>query len=164
MLLLGLAGSGKTHLASRLLCDELIEEDFANGIERERENIQKLADWLRDGKTCVISERKYLAAEPRAEFVGKLRKSVAQDFFISFICFENDIKSANHNCQNRGPKRGDSNGEAHVAQNNADTCNFVVPDNAIMFKIHRVASAHHAPSLQTPPIIRLDLVKNDANS
>lgn len=148
ILIQGLAGSGKSHLIKLLRYDFLIEENFAASDESERRNIADLASNLRCGRRCIISERKYRSNAERHTFIEKVLRAVepSPKPAISIICFENDLNAANHNCKFRTNKPDDQFGSGHIEQNNKDTQNYEIPDDAIVVKIHRIPSSMSARS------------------
>lgn len=139
LLVLGLAGSGKSRLIQLIKHDYLIEEGFAISGDAESENIAALSANLRDGKFCIVSERKYRSKKERDIFLRKISSVLPLPPTVYFICFEKDLEAANHNCVNRSNKSHDPSGEAHVEQNNRDFLNYEIPENAIIVKIHRIS-------------------------
>lgn len=140
ILIQGLAGSGKSHLVEMLRYDFLIQENFASTDDCEERNIQDLARELRCGRCCIVSERKYRSSVERRKFIQRILAMVnpSPPPLIRVICFENDIKAANHNCLMRTNKEQDPTGEDHVAQNNKDTLDYEIPSNAIVVKIYQI--------------------------
>lgn len=140
ILIQGLAGSGKSHLIQFLKYDFLIEENFAATDDSETQNITTLANNLRCGRRCIVSERKYRSQAERDTFIQSVKEAVAPqpEPDIRFICFENDPTAANHNCSERTNKPSDPCGKGHIKQNENDTEDYNIPDNAIVVKIHRI--------------------------
>jgi hypothetical protein len=146
ILIQGLAGAGKSHLIQLLRYDFLIEKNFAASVESEQRNIADLASNLRCGRRCIVSERKYRSNVERGAFINRVLSAVAPSPSpaISIICFENDPETANHNCKFRQNKLYDQSGAGHIAQNNHDTQDYEIPDEAIVVRIHRIASEEGA--------------------
>lgn len=146
ILVQGLAGSGKSHLIQLLGHDFLIQENFAASADSEKSNIEDLARGLRCRHRCIVSERKYRSSTARNAFLQKVLDAVSPwpPPMIKIICFENDLEAANHNCRVRTNKAHDPTGDMHVRQNQSDTRDYEIPENAIIVKIHRVAIASDA--------------------
>jgi hypothetical protein len=127
-------------LIELLRYDFLIQENFAATAESEERNIEDLARELRDGRRCIISERKYRSRIERDKFIYRVMSAISPSLqpIIRLICFENDIEAANHNCLMRTNKEHDPIGEDHVALNNMDTKDYEIPSSAIVIKIHRI--------------------------
>ncbi len=161
----GLAGSGKSHLIQFLKYDFLIEENFAVSDESEERNINDLAANLRCGRRCIVSERKYRSNIERGKFIAKVLQAVSPSHppTIKIICFENDLKAANYNCENRGNKPGDIGGRAHIIQNECDSKTYEIPSDAVVIKIHRMSTQILTPSSGPPEVISLrGVVRKDA--
>lgn len=143
ILVQGLAGSGKSHLIQLLSHDFLIQENFAASADSEKSNIEDLARELRCGRRCIVSERKYRSSTALNAFLQKVLDAVSPSLppMIKIICFENDLEAANHNCRVRTNKAHDPTGDMHVRQNQNDTGDYEIPENAIVVKIHRVGIA-----------------------
>lgn len=143
ILVQGLAGSGKSHLIQLLSHEFLIQENFAVSAESEKRNIGDLARELRCGRRCIVSERKYRSSAARNAFIQTVLDTVSPSPLplIKIICFENDLDAANHNCRLRTNKTHDPTGEMHMSQNQSDSRDYEIPENAIVVKIHRVAGA-----------------------
>ena len=150
VLVLGLAGSGKSHLIRLLRQDFCIEEGFALA---EQTNINLLKAALSEGKHCIVSERKYRSSQQRSIFLEAVRQGLPVPPAIHFICFENDLAAANHNCRHRGNKARDPGGKEHIAQNNADAIDYEIPDGAVVVKIHGIAPQGSQLPLAEPPTI-----------
>ena len=133
LMVMGLAGSGKSHYISRLYPepDAICEEGFASN---EEENIEKLKKRLSCGEYCVISELKYLNPTNREGFIEKVLSLDPQPL-IRYVCFENNLDAANHNCRNRTNK-GDP--EAHVLINCNSSPAYQIPEGALVLPIHRL--------------------------
>lgn len=155
ILVLGLAGSGKSHLISLLKNDFCIEEGFALD---EEVNIEKLLGELSKGSCCVISERKYRSTNERAEFFRRIVDASCIAPIIRIICFENDLDSANHNCKVRTNKAHDPSGDDHVKRNKSDSVSYEIPVDAIVVKIHRVSECLSEAPATPPPAISLHQV------
>ena len=137
LIVLGLAGSGKSHLIDMLTKDFVIEEGFALD---ENNNVNKLAEQLDAGRFCIVSERKYRSQKERDDFLSKVKAKVQHAPFVNFLCFEKDKDAANHNCMNRTNKNNGWSPEQHVQQNETDFTSYEIPDGAVVVKIHRTSA------------------------
>lgn len=161
LLVLGLAGSGKSHVINALAKDFVIEENFAPAEDR---NIAALVCALNAGEYCIVSERKYRSKKERDTFIARVKASVNPPPAIHFMCFENDLAAANHNCMYRENKDGDPGGKIHVAQNEGDTLSYEIPENAVVLKIHRVNGGPTGLAQAPPEAISLRCVNQAAVS
>jgi len=152
ILVLGLAGSGKSHLISLLKNEFCIEEGFALD---EENNIQKLLKELSEGKCCVVSERKYRSTEERDAFLRRIVDASCPAPEVKIICFDNDLEAANHNCRFRGNKSHDRNGEDHIQRNVGDSKDYEIPIDAIVVRIHRISEHLRGPPPTPSPVISL---------
>lgn len=144
ILVQGLAGSGKSHLIEMLAGEFKVEEGFAVDPSEERKNIKELADALSTGQQCVVSERKYRTAAAREIFFNEVKRLVGQassEPRIVTFSFENDLDAANNNCTLRSNKPDDPDGIAHIRQNDEDSRDYEIPDDAIRLMIHRISNA-----------------------
>lgn len=133
--IVGLAGSGKTRLLKNLVYDAVMDDDFWFSDEAKSENHAALLALLKDGKHCVIAERQFMFASRRDEYEKQL-KADFPDVQVNWLFFENDLESANHNCESRSPKRGDIGGTSHIDQNKNDSPCYNIPEHAPRLKIH----------------------------
>lgn len=152
ILVLGLAGSGKSHLISLLKNEFCIEEGFALD---EENNIQKLLNGLSEGKCCVVSERKYRSTKERDAFLRRIVDASCPAPEVQIICFEKDLESANHNCRFRTNKSRDRNGEDHIQRNARDYEAYEIPVDAIVVRIHRISEYLSGPRPTPPPVVSL---------
>lgn len=112
--LLGLAGSGKSHLA-----DELNNKTGAKKFEgiaapERAELLPAMIQCLMYGEDCVVEEIAYCRPVCREQVVTYFRSRVPS-VEIEWICFENDLDSANWNVRNRTNK-GDVDGHLGINQ------------------------------------------------
>ena len=132
--LLGLAGSGKSYRA-----DKLKKETGAEIFEgtEGKENLGMLPNivqHLRQGKNCIVEEIAYCRPQGREKVVTYLRYHVP-DVQIEWLCFENNLESANWNVRNRKNK-GDING--HLAINQCWHRLYQYPEGATIVPITRI--------------------------
>lgn len=153
IVVLGLAGSGKSELVRRMICDYCVEENFAAG-SNESHSIKDLASHLSRGERCVVAERKYMRKKERDAFIAEVKRLTDPEPNVSYICFENDLCAANRNCETRPLKHGDVGGVAHKRQNEDDAEHFAFPSGAIVMKIRvhqpKQMSAKTPPAIETP--------------
>lgn len=112
--LLGLAGSGKSFLAEKLKRE--MDAEIFEGTEGEEKQklLRAMVQRLMDGKNCVVEEIAYCLPSRREAIVTNLC-SVLFDIEIEWICFENDLESANWNVRHRKNK-SDVQGHLHINQ------------------------------------------------
>jgi hypothetical protein len=132
---LGLAGSGKSHYVANLVANKRFEENFATEGCHDAFHAD-LVDRLLRGEHCTVSELQYLDPELRDEYVRKLRAAIGESLTINWICFDNDLATANSNCSTRLAKDWDPTGDGHIAINNAWTNRYVSPKGATILPIH----------------------------
>lgn len=98
--LLGLCGSGKTYV-----CDQLKAQTAAEAFIDLMHNraLPTLIQSLRDGKDCIVEEWLFCVPSWRDRIVGHISSEVP-DVQVDFICFENDLESANWNVTYRKNK------------------------------------------------------------
>ncbi len=97
--ILGLCGSGKTHLATKLHRETravLFDEPIGRGQE------STIAECLRQGGDCIVEELFYCIAGYRDKMLALL--TGIPDLRIQFICYENDLEAANSNVRTRTNK------------------------------------------------------------
>ena len=113
--LLGLAGSGKTCRAEELKSETGAEIFEGTEGENKEELMRAMVQRLRDGKNCAVEEIAYCLPSRREAIVATLC-SLVPDIEIGWICFENDLESANWNVQHRKHKRDAIQGHLHINQ------------------------------------------------
>jgi hypothetical protein len=113
--LLGLAGSGKTHRAEMLKTqtgDEIFEGTEG---EKKEELLCAMVQRLKDGKNCIVEEIAYCLPSRRETIVATLC-SLLPNIEIEWICFENNLESANWNVRHRKHKSDAVQGHLHINQ------------------------------------------------
>jgi len=101
---IGLCGSGKTHYS-----DELKKKTGAIQFEGIGRGIVNNKYWpgiiclLNTGLDCIIEEMYFCSQRPRDEVVSYIIAN-APDTKIKWVCFENDLESANWNVIKRTNK------------------------------------------------------------
>jgi len=129
--ILGLSGSGKTYLAQQLKKDtgaEVFENLLSDG-----SSLPALIACLRDGRDCIVDEVRFCLPAYRDEILQCL--SEITDLRIDWICYENDLESANWNVIHRKDK-GDP--EAHLDLNLRLHPHYEYPPNAEIIPIQRI--------------------------
>lgn len=111
--LLGLAGSGKTH-RGEVLRGETGAEIF-EGTEGEKKDalLRVMVQRLIEGKNCIVEEIAYCLPSRREAIVATLC-SLVPNVEIEWICFENDLESANWNVRHRKHKMHAVQGHLHI--------------------------------------------------
>ena len=71
--ILGLCGSGKTHLIEHLEADLKFDEGFQWNLNRDHE---RLVAALREGRHCIVIEVDYCIAQSRDKFVAWITNAV----------------------------------------------------------------------------------------
>ena len=107
--ILGLCGSGKTHLSEQLK-KETGAEVFENLLTGGR-SLPGLIQCLKDGKDCIVDEVRFCLPVYRHEIIQSL--SEIAGIRIDWICYENDLESANWNVIHRTNK-GDTEGHLDI--------------------------------------------------
>ena len=133
--LLGLAGSGKTYRAKELKTQtgaEILEG--TEGEEKEK-LLRAMVQRLKDGKNCVVEEIAYCLPSHREAIVATLC-SLVSDIEIEWICFENDLESANWNVKNREDKSDAVQDHLHINQHYHGL--YIYPSGADVKSIHRI--------------------------
>lgn len=131
--LLGLAGSGKSYRAKRL-----VESDGAKIFEgvaapHSQALLRCLFSSLRRGTYCVVEEIAFCIAENRQAITSSLLAEVP-GIEIEWICFENDLESANWNVRHRTNK---GSADGHMAINHQYHTRYTYPPGASIEPIVR---------------------------
>jgi hypothetical protein len=129
--ILGLSGSGKTYLAHKLK-DETGAELFENVLSEES-SIPALVERLKSGKDCIVDEVRFCLPEYREGMIQHLSQIPSVE--TQWICYENDLESANWNVMKRTNK-GDP--EGHLDLNLRLHAHYEYPPNAQIIPIHRI--------------------------
>lgn len=112
MFLLGLAGSGKSFLAEELKGETGAEIFESTEGTHNPKVLPAMLQHLREGNNCIVEEIAYCEPDRREKFVAYLCSEVP-NVKIKWICFENDLESANWNIQHRRNK-GDVDGHLRI--------------------------------------------------
>ena len=109
----GLCGSGKTYYSEQLKkkTGALLFEGIGKGIENN-ENWLIIVSHLKNGNDCVVEEMDFCFQKPR-DSVIKYILGNTPDTEIKWVCFENDLDSANWNVRQRTNK-ADINGHLYI--------------------------------------------------
>jgi hypothetical protein len=145
VLIVGLCGCGKSHLAREyatqdyVCLDESVEgRRFAAdpGKTLSTDKFNELKRQLARGKDCAFTEAMLMFEKERQDFEPCLKElQVMKNVTVEWVFFANDPDSANHNCRN-DPNRTD--GEGRAALNDSWSRFYTIP-------------AGHTP----PPIVRI---------
>jgi hypothetical protein len=112
--ILGLAGSGKSYLASQI--SEKTGAIIFEGIEGDAEIMKNMIQHLREGGDCIVEEIAYLRPVMRDKIAIELANAIS-DLALEWICFENNLEDANWNVVHRMDKEDDNiKGHLHINQ------------------------------------------------
>jgi hypothetical protein len=120
---LGLCGSGKSHIMDQMMYLKVLDESF---YARKDE----LFTALRSGKDCAVSEIQLCFADKRAEILAELAV-VVPGVKVNWLCIENDERKASKNCHGRKKP----NPAGHASINAEVTKNYTYPEGAIILKM-----------------------------
>jgi hypothetical protein len=129
--ILGLCGSGKTYLSQQLRKEtgaEVFENVLADG-----SRLPALVECLREGKDCIVDEVRFCLPAYREQILQYL--SGITGLAMHWICYENDLESANWNVMHRKDK-GDP--EGHLDINLRMHPHYEYPANATIIPIQRI--------------------------
>lgn len=130
--ILGLAGSGKSHLANQIHRET--GASCFEGIVGDTGEMARMLDHLQRGGDCVIEEIAYLLPSNRERIVADLT-SRFPGIEISWECFENDVDAANWNVERRTNKGSPGN---HMYMNSVYQALYIYPGAATPRKIFRL--------------------------
>jgi hypothetical protein len=128
---LGLAGSGKSVYAeerSKTTGAEVFEGIVHHG------SLPTVVQRLKNGKDCIVEEIAYCESTAREKVVTDVC-SQTPGVEIEFICFENDLESANWNVRRRTNK-GDV--DSHLALNSWWHPRYTCPERSTVLPITRI--------------------------
>lgn len=140
--LLGLAGSGKTHRAEELKKETGAEVFEGTEGERKDELLRAMVQRLNAGESCIVEEIAYCLPSRREAIVATLCSQVS-NIEIEWICFENDLESANWNVCHREHKRDAVQGHLHINQCYHGL--YIYPSGAKVIPIVRVDGNNPMP-------------------
>ena len=129
--IIGLSGSGKTYLSERLKT-ETGAEVFTNLLANDN-GLTALMKSLRDGKDCIIDEVRFCLPAYREQILQSL--SQITGLVMRWICYENDLETANWNVIHRTNK-GDP--EGHLDINLRLHPHYTYPDDSEIIPIQRI--------------------------
>jgi deoxyadenosine/deoxycytidine kinase len=129
--ILGLCGSGKTYLSERLK-KETGAEIFTN-LLADDSGLTALVESLQDGKDCIVDEVRFCLPTYREQILQSLSQITSLD--MRWICYENDLETANWNVIHRTNK-GDP--EGHLDINLRLHPHYTYPANAEIVPIQRI--------------------------
>lgn len=129
--IIGLSGSGKTYLSEHLK-KETDAEVFTN-LLADDSSLNALMESLRAGKDCIIDEVRFCLPAYREQILRSLSQIANLD--MHWICYENDLETANWNVIHRTNK-GDP--EGHLDLNLRLHPHYTYPVNAEIVPIQRI--------------------------
>ena len=129
--IVGLCGSGKTYLSQQLkkaTGAEVFENLLADG-----GNFPALIECLKEGKDCIVDEVRLCLADYRNQIIQYIAQ--VADVRTRWICYENDLESANRNVIHRKNK---ADPEGHLDINLRLHPHYESPANAEILPIQRI--------------------------
>jgi hypothetical protein len=145
VLIVGLCGSGKSHLARELEQQGFVRLDESFGRSRFSADEGKLLSTgkfdelerqLAQGKDCAFTEAMLMFKEGREEFDPCLKRLQGmKGVTVEWVFFANDLDSANHNCRN-DPER--PHPEGSVRNNESWSPRYTIPDGHTPWSIVRI--------------------------
>jgi hypothetical protein len=130
LVVLGLCGSGKSHLI------EARGLRLFDGLIGTPSILDDAIAWLRSGQDCGIEEIHYCVPSYREEFERRLRAEVP-GVEIEWVCFANDLDAANWNVTHRKNK---ADAETHRGINGRLHPQYVCQAGVRILPIHRVSA------------------------
>lgn len=134
ILILGLCGSGKTHLA-RILQVSTGARVFEH-VASDPQEYSQLLEHLRSGLDAIVEEVTYCDPLRRDSLLGDL--SSIPGTVVKWIRFRNDLDTANWNVRTRMDKTGGGSITDHIANNLALTLLYHPPEDALVIPICRL--------------------------
>lgn len=129
--ILGLSGSGKTYLAQKMKT-ETGAEVFENILE-DGSSLAVLIECLKAGNDCIVDEVRFCLPSYRDEIVQQLSQIPGVE--INWLCYENDLESANWNVIHRKDKEDPA---GHLDINLRLHPHYKYPANAKIIPIQRI--------------------------
>jgi hypothetical protein len=147
VLIVGLCGCGKSHLALDLEKQGFVrlDESFEGrwfvadrGSPLSTDKFNELVKQLTWGKDCAFTEAMLMSEANRKLFQPSLKKLEGMPgVVVEWVFFANDPDSANHNCLN-DPNRTDGKGRAKL--NDDWTRHYTIPPGHMPKPITRIAA------------------------
>ena len=129
--ILGLSGSGKTYLSERLKA-ETGAKVFTNLLADDN-GLSALIESLRDGKDCIVDEVRFCLPAYREQVLQSLSRIA--NLHMRWICYENDLQTANWNVIHRTNK---ADAEGHLDINLRLHPHYTYPADAEIIPIQRI--------------------------
>jgi len=130
-IILGLCGSGKTYLAEKLTAETgaMLFENLLS----DASNFPGVLECLRNGKDCIIDEVQFCIPANQSALTQMFSEFAG--LTVKWICYENDIESANWNVLLRKNK-GDPEGHLDINRRLAPLYKY--PVGAEVIPIQRI--------------------------
>ena len=134
-IIVGLCGSGKSHLAKQLQSQGAVclDESFkgvrfsADTGVLSRGKFDTLVRLLRDGHDCAYTDAMLMSEATRRQFEPWLKELDAlPGVTVEWVFFENDAAAANHNCRN-DPNRDAQKVAGDESNNKCWTALYAIP-------------------------------------
>jgi hypothetical protein len=129
--ILGLSGSGKTYLAQKMRT-ETGAKLFENILE-DGSSLVLLIECLKKGNHCIVDEVRFCLPSYRDPIVQQLSQVPGVE--INWICYENDLESANWNVIHRKDKEDPA---GHLEINLRVHPHYEYPRDAKIIPIQRI--------------------------
>lgn len=129
--IVGLAGSGKSFYAERL--SQATGATIFEGTEGNKAVKEKMLAHLANGGSCIVEEIAYCLPSRREAIVSNLC-AILPEIEIEWICFENDMESANWNVKHR---RNKEDARGHLRINQCYYGLYIYPGGATVLPIVR---------------------------
>jgi hypothetical protein len=129
--ILGLCGSGKTHLASQFERDRYVrfEEGMLPINDEYTARYRQMLETLHGGQNCVLVEASYCFEQCRQHLLTDLQQLVPT-VTLRWICFDNDLARANANCLRRLATEPHRDAAANREQNERMSRDYTYPVGA----------------------------------
>jgi hypothetical protein len=143
-IIVGLCGSGKSHLADELaqqgyivLDEEFAGEWFAaDSTHLSPKKFEVLVEQLQQGRNCAFTEAMLMFPQVRQTFQPCLdRLRAMEGVTVEEIFFENNLEAANHNCMNDANRR---DGTPWTKQNEIWSPMYQIPAGIAPRQIERI--------------------------
>jgi predicted kinase len=128
---LGLCGSGKSYLAQQM--GRRTGERVFENLLSDASALPVLLACLKEGKDCIVDDVRFCLPEYRNEILHQLSQISGVE--IHWVCYENDLESANWNVMHRTDK-GDPQG--HLDINLRLHAHYEYPAGAAVIPIQRI--------------------------
>ncbi len=137
IIVMGLCGSGKSHLITKLISESsmgVYVKDEGLLTEKFEENYEYLLISLENGINSIVSGAEFCFKNNQEILVNRVIEDLP-DVDIEYYAFENDLEKANNNVKKRTNKQ---DVEGHIEINNRLTKDYYIPDESKKLEIHTI--------------------------